>query len=573
MLVDHDQNALGEKLVQAGALTQEQFSASAGDATANGTSLVRQLLSSGLVSKAKVYETLADVYGVPYIDISNFQISPDAIKCLSGEIAHRYRAIPLFKIGETLNVTMENPADVGAVDRITQKSKCHVDVCLSAPEDIEEALRTHYGSGNAINELLATFSKERSHRYRELQKKPAQGLSFMPAPVKKEMGVKPVIQLVDLIIKQAYEEGASDIHIEPEEKMLRVRYRVDGVLHEAAEPPKEMESEIISRIKVLAEMDIAETRIPQDSRIKMDIQGKNVDMRVSTMPTVYGENVVIRILKDAGAVLDLSSLGFTDEMKKMFEGIIRHPYGMILETGPTGSGKTTTLYAALRMINTVERNIVTIEDPVEYKLPLIRQIPVNVKAGLTFPTALRSILRQDPDVIMVGEIRDQETAEIAIQSALTGHLVLSTLHANTAAGVVTRLVDMHVEPFLVASSVIGVVSQRLIRSICSKCKEEHKPTELELTALKWEGPEPLPAFKGKGCRQCHDTGYKGRVGVFEMMRMNDRIRKKIVSNASAAEIQSEARETGNASLRDDAIVKIKMGMTTIEEALKSVEIE
>jgi len=311
--------------------------------------------------------------------------------------------------------------------------------------------------------------------------------------------------------------------------------------------------------------------VPQDSRIKMKLHNTDIDMRVSSMPTVYGENIVIRILKDAHEVLDLSSLGFTDEMRAMFEKLVRRPYGMLLETGPTGSGKTTTLYAALRLINTVERNIVTIEDPVEYKLPMIRQVQVNNRAGLTFANALRSIVRQDPDVIMVGEIRDKETAEIAVQSALTGHLVFSTLHANSASGVVTRLVDMEIEPFLVASSVIGVVSQRLVRNICSRCREQYQPTVLELEGLKWAGPGELKAFRGKGCRHCHHTGYKGRIGIFEILNINEEIQKKITGHASASEIEQAARETGNVGLREDALLKIQRGQTTIEEVLRCVD--
>lgn len=535
--------------------------------------LGRCLIESGIVPKAKVYEMLAEVYGVPYVDVLNFQISPEAIKAIPGELAHRYKAIPLFKIGNTVNLAMENPTDIAAIDHFSRKSQSEIDVCLGASEDIDEALKEHYGAGNSVSRLLESLSRERTHGVKETEFK-----TFKPRPVSKlnfparSKADHPVIQLVDLMVRDAYEEGASDIHIEPEEKMLRIRYRVDGVLHEAHTPPKELESEIISRVKILAEMDIAETRLPQDGRIKMNIQGKEVDMRISSMPTVYGENVVIRILKDSKAVLDLQGLGMSSEMQKIFEEIIRRPYGMVLETGPTGSGKTTTLYAALGLINSVERNIVTVEDPVEYKLPMIRQIPVNHKAGLNFVNALRSILRQDPDVIMVGEIRDCDTAEIAIQAALTGHLVFSTLHTNSAAGVVARLIDMKIEPFLISSSVVGVISQRLVRGICDKCKKEDHPSEILLEGLKIKDSD-FKAFRGSGCRHCHQSGYKGRVGIFEILKMTESIQKKIMAHANTSEIEQEARRLGFRSLRDDAIEKVRMGLTTVDEIVKSVDLE
>jgi len=567
VLTDQEQSLLGKKLLETGVLGLDQLNRVSAVCMASGIPLPRYLIDSELVSKSKVYELLAEVYGVVYVDISSFRIDTETVRAIPPDLARRYKAIPLFKMEDALNIAMVNPTDVAAIDHLAQKSGCAIEACLGAPEDIENALNEHCGAGSSVNQILEILTKE---RVTPNEKKSAHGTTPKTGPASEEDG-HPVIELVDLIIKQAFEEEASDIHIEPEEKLLRIRYRVDGVVHQASTPPKARESEIISRIKILANMDIAENRHPQDGRIKMAIHGKEVDMRVSSVPTLYGENLVIRILKDSQSVLDLASLGCTEEMRKTFEELIRKPYGMILETGPTGSGKTTTLYAALSLLNSVDRNIVTIEDPIEYKLPLLRQIQVNPKAGMTFANALRSILRQDPDIIMVGEIRDAETAQIAIQSALTGHLVFSTLHTNTAAGAVTRLADMKVEPFLISSSVIGVISQRLVRRICEKCKKPAEPPEWMSRAFHLPAKSIPKIFRGKGCRHCHNTGYKGRIGIFEMLRITEEIQKKILANASSSEIEKAARQSGQPGIQDDALAKIAAGLTTPEEVVKAID--
>ncbi len=572
MLAEQGKTEFVKKLATAGVVPEDKLSEAVQKTAEHNMDLPRYLIEAGLVSKNKVYELLAEIYGVPYVDISNFQISREALQCFSADLANRCRAVPLFKIDNTLTVALENPGEVPTIDHLAQKSHCQIDVCLAASADIEAALKEHYGAGSFVDQLLKNLSIQRKIRPEAEVKKAQEELIRKKAVYDTVQAEHPVIRLVDLIIHQAFEEGASDIHVEPEEKMLRIRYRVDGVLHEASTPPKELESEIISRIKILAEMDIAENRVPQDGRIKMNIRGKDVDMRVSAMPTVYGENIVIRILKDASEVFDLTSLGFDESMRRIFEELIRRPYGMILETGPTGSGKTTTLYAALRLINSVDRNIVTVEDPVEYKLPMIRQVQVNNKAGMNFANALRSILRQDPDVIMVGEIRDRETAEIAVQSALTGHLVFSTLHTNSAAGVIARLADMKIEPFLISSSVIGIVSQRLVRRICDHCRQPDKPSEVLLGVLKISGAADFKAFKGQGCRHCRQTGYKGRVGIFEMLKVPEEIQRLISKHASTADIEAEARKLGFKDLRADGIDKIKAGLTTVEEVVKAVDL-
>lgn len=561
-------NMLIKKLSESGEISTGVLSEAPSKAKQKGVPLPRFLIESGMVSKKKLYDVLSDIYGVPYVDLVNFQISPDVLKAIPSELAHRFKAMPLFKIGNTINVAMEDPVDMNAIDQLRQRSHCEIDPCLGAQMDIETALNEHYGSSNEVHQLLESLAKERTPRAEFNDRKNNVSVSSKQNGWVNE---HPVVKLVNLILREAYEKSASDIHIEPEEKILRIRLRIDGVLQEASTPPKELESEIISRIKVLAQMDIAETRIPQDGRIKMGFDEKSVDMRVSSVPTVYGENIAIRLLKDSEAVFSLQSLGLSEDMRATFEKMIKRPYGMILETGPTGSGKTTTLYAALNMINSVEKNIVTIEDPVEYKLPMIRQIPVNVKAGLGFAQALRSILRQDPDVIMVGEIRDKETVEIAVQSALTGHLVFSTLHANSAAGVITRLLDMKIEPFLVSSAVIGILSQRLVRKICERCKTEDKAAKEILESVQHVLPENFKAFKGRGCRFCSNTGNKGRIGIFELATMQESLQKKVLMRASTDEIEEEMKRLGFKSMREDAFDKVGQGVISLEEAMKAVD--
>ncbi|MDR7489743.1 MAG: GspE/PulE family protein, partial [Armatimonadota bacterium] len=380
----------------------------------------------------------------------------------------------------------------------------------------------------------------------------------------------PVVRLVNMIIEDAVRERASDIHIEPQRSGLLVRYRIDGVLHDVMKPPLNLKSPLISRVKIMADMDIAERRKPQDGRIHLRTAGRAIDLRVSTLPTVYGEKVVMRILDQSTPLIGLSHLGFHSETLSQWEAAVNKPYGMILVTGPTGSGKSTTLYGTLNTLNTLEKNIVTVEDPVEYQLPRINQVQVNPKAGLTFATGLRSILRQDPDIIMVGEIRDRETAEIAVQAALTGHLVLSTLHTNDAASAVSRLVDMGIEPFLVSSSVIAILAQRLARQICSDCKTGYSPPPDALKRLGLDTAEGVTLYRGAGCEACRHTGYKGRIGVFELLVVTDSLRELIVRRAPAAELKAQAVREGMRTLRDDGLEKVLSGVSTIDEILRVV---
>ena len=461
-------------------------------------------------------------------------------------------------MGKTLNVGMTNPSDIVAIDHIRRLIPgVSIEAILVTEKGMEKALDIYYGSGTTASKI-AEIIGEGALKTRQF------GLVESADEV-------PVIKLVDSLVTEAVKNRASDIHIEPEQKKVRVRFRIDGQLQEVDVLPKALQESIISRIKVLADMDIAETRSAQDGRINMQLENRQLDIRVSTFPTIYGENVVLRLLDKSSVLLGLKELGFLEECLASFNKLIYRPNGIILVTGPTGSGKTTTLYAALTSISSMEKNIITIEDPVEYELPLIRQTPVNPKAGMTFANGLRNILRQDPDIIMVGEIRDRETAEIAIQSSLTGHLVFSTLHTNDAASALTRLIDMGVEPFLVSSSLIGILAQRLVRLICVKCKEKYTP---DADMLKDLGlPKDGTYFHGRGCPACKKTGFKGRIGIFEFLVLNEDIRKMVEAKTSADEIKRKAVSLGMRTLRQDGIVKVQQGLTTPDEVIRVAEME
>ncbi|PIQ86951.1 MAG: type II secretion system protein GspE [Candidatus Omnitrophica bacterium CG11_big_fil_rev_8_21_14_0_20_45_26] len=554
---------LGSILKERGLLNADQLIKAESYAQSKKIPLGSAIQRLNLAAKEQIYMTVAESIGVPYVDLSSYEISPDCTKLIAQETARRYRAIPLFKIQQTLTVAMEDPTKLAAIDRIRHESKMEIELCLAAPEDVQEALDRYFGVSGTISKLLASLDAEDKVRRRGSAPPKAKPLSFEATG-----GEQPIVQLVNLIVEEAVERGASDIHIEPEANELRVRYRIDGVLQEAPSPPKHYESAIVSRLKVLANLDIAETRMPQDGQMKIQVKSRAIDIRVSVVPTIYGENAVLRILDTNRALLDLKQLGFADAMLHQFEELIRKSYGMILVTGPTGSGKTTSLYAALTAINSVERSIVTIEDPVEFKLSLIRQIQVNPKAQLTFANGLRSIVRQDPDVIMVGEIRDSETAHIATQAALTGHLVFSTLHTQNAAGAITRLDDMGVEPFYISSSLLCVVAQRLVRTICGQCKKTYDPPSDILNAIPAKHRSEMKFYKGKGCQKCQQTGYRGRIGIFELLRMTDAIRRMIAKKAVSADIQQQAEADGMQTLFLDGLEKVKAGITTIDEILK-----
>lgn len=553
-----------DNLVKKEVISKEQLEEARDGSKKTGLPLDKVLIKKGIITEENIATVLSEHLGIPFMDLSDYLVDASVAKLVPEALAQRYKLIPLFKIGQTLTVAMANPQDINAIDQVRLKSKCEVEPVISTETAIKNAIDQYYGVSGGVAEVIKQMDEA---------KRVAKGRTVSKEDLAKLAEGAPVIKLVNLIFIQAVKDKASDIHIEPDERVLRVRYRIDGILHEGVKPPKDLEAAIISRIKVLAKMDIAEKRRPQDGRIQLKMQGRDIDLRVSSFPTVYGENIVIRILDKTSVLLGLAELGMNPATLKEFDRLIRRPFGIILVTGPTGCGKTTTLYASLSTINSAEKNIITIEDPVEYQLPMIRQTQVSPKAGLTFASGLRSILRQDPDIIMVGEVRDVETAEIAIHAALTGHLVFSTLHTNDAAGAIIRLIDMGTEPFLVSSSIIGVLAQRLVRVICPKCKEKSIPTDAMLKDLQLERSDNIALYRGKGCPKCRDTGYMGRTGIYELFVINDDIKKLIIAKASADEIKKKAINSGMKTLRNDGIEKALAGITTVEEALRVTQEE
>lgn len=518
--------------------------------------LEKIIVGNRLLSRAALYEAIAKHLGFNYAGLENFQLDENLAKIMPAALSRQTQSIPVKIENGILHIAMAEPADLYAIDQIQLHTGMPIEVELSSLEEINEAQNKLYAEHSDFKDLLAGITQTQPEmKTMELM---AEGSS--------------IIKLVDLIIAQAVRDHASDIHVEPEQEITRIRFRIDGILHEIPSPPKTWEPSIISRVKVLSGMDIAESRTPQDGHFQAKIDDKIIDFRVSTIPTIYGENLVMRILDTASVMIGLEKLGFaTYEELKKYEGLISKPYGIILSTGPTGSGKTTTLYSALMRINTTDRNIITIEDPVEYRLGLIRQIQVNPKAGIAFASGLRAILRQDPDIIMVGEIRDLETAQIAIQAALTGHLVFSTLHTNDAPSAITRLVNMGIEPFLISASLIGVMAQRLIRLICKHCKEPYEPSKALLEKWGLRDKSGIVLYRGKGCEQCKGTGYWGRGGVFELMVVDDELREMIIAESSTVSLRKKAQEKGMRPLAEDGVAKALKGMTTIEEIARVCE--
>lgn len=484
-----------------------------------------------------------------YVDLDSYLIDEKVIDLVPKSLAQRYQLIPLFKIGNILTVAMVDPHNIPALDEVGLKTGCEVEPLVSTDIQIKTAIHRYYGVRDSIKEIVREFTEEG------------------PEPSGAEEA--PAIRLLNLIMTQAVQDGASDIHIEPDRNTLRVRYRIDGILHEVNSLPRHLQASIISRVKIMGDLDIAESRIPQDGRSQIKVEGKEIELRISTLPTIYGENIVIRILDQSIALMGLEDLGFSKDIITHYEVLIKRPHGIILVTGPTGSGKTTTLYASLNSINSLEKNIITIEDPVEYRLNLIRQTQINPKSGVTFASATRAVLRQDPDVIMVGEIRDLETAETAIQAALTGHLVFSTLHTNDAAGALTRLMDLGIEPYLISSCVMGSLAQRMVRTICPKCKEHYQLEEETVKDLGIAMAKDLVFYRGKGCKNCWQTGYKGRTALFELLVVNDTIQDLIMQKAPSGMITKQAGENhGMQTLREDGIEKVLKGITTIDEVNK-----
>ncbi len=546
-------------LIKKGLITQRQVDLAKEETKKTGLSLEKTFEKMGLLTEHDIASILAESMGVIYVNLDDYLIDPEMTKYVPEDFARKHMVIPLFKVGDTLTVAMVNPKDILTIDELRLKSRVgSIDPVLSAENQIKKAIEEYYGVTGTVEDVISAISPGRPA--------PSAAEGVDARLLEKEADQAPVVKLVNMIISQAVKERASDIHIEPEEDKLRIRFRVDGTLRETSTLSKNLQSIVTSRVKIMSKMDISETRKPQDGRVQLKMEDRRLDLRVSSFPTIHGENIVIRILDKSTYLISLNDLGIREKECEQYGRLIKSPYGIMLVTGPTGIGKTTTLYASIAAINSMELNIITIEDPVEYEMPLIRQTQVNPKAGLTFATGLRAILRQDPDVIMVGEIRDKETAEIAIQASLTGHLVLSTLHTNDAPGSVARLIDMGIEPFLIASSIIGVLSQRLVRVICRECKESYKPQKELLRDLGIK--EDTVFYRGKGCKACKNSGYMGRIGIFEFMPFSEEIKKLVVARAQADRIRSLATEEGVRTLRADGLEKAKKGITTIEEVLR-----
>jgi type IV pilus assembly protein PilB len=550
---------IAELLIREGLLEQKDIVKAYGEVQKTGLSLEKALVKLGVIAEEDIVRVKASAFGLPYVDLSDYVVDAEVVKLIPESLARKHRAVPLFKIGQRITVGMVDPQDVFALDQIRRVAKVDmVEPVLVTEKGISRVLETCYSTQAGVSNIVEQISQEAN------EKSIGQTAGDMAEDA-------PIIRLLNVLILQSVRDRVSDIHIEPEDDMVRVRSRIDGILHEIAILPKKLQNSLTSRVKILAELDISENRKPQDGRIRMSVEKKDLDIRVSTFPTVHGENIVMRLMDKSAVLFGLKEIGFFEQELVVLNKMIHRPNGIVLVTGPTGSGKTSTLYAALTTISSMEKNIITIEDPVEYDLPIIRQTQINVKAGITFADGLRSILRQDPDVIMVGEIRDRETADVAIQSSLTGHLVFSTLHTNDAPTALTRLLDMGIEPFLISSSVVGVLAQRLVRVICEKCKEVHEFSAEVLQALELTAGQKL--YRGKGCERCRQTGFNGRTGIFEILTVDEDVRRMIDARMSSDEIRKKAINQGMRTLRQAGLEKILAGVTTPEEVLRVTESE
>jgi type IV pilus assembly protein PilB len=555
------QDKLGDILVREGLITLEQLKKALQEQKSSGMRLGYTLVKLGFIEETEVTKMLARQYRMPAVDLSRFEVDPKILKLLPPDIATRHTVLPLKREGRTLTVAIADPNNVTAIEDIKFITRCDVFPVIAGEYTLRNAIDRYYQQSDAqLQSLLKSVEAEEALEVVEDQQDEdvkAQDLA----------DDAPVVKLINGLLTDAVKRGASDIHIEPFEHEMRVRYRVDGALHEVMKPPVKMRAALTSRVKIMAQLNIAERRVPQDGRIKLKMGARVIDFRVSTLPVLFGEKIVLRILDKGNLTLDLKTFGFEPKSEADLLKAILNPYGMVLVTGPTGSGKTTTLYSALSRINQIDVNIMTAEDPVEYNLMGINQVLVRNEVGMTFAAALKAFLRQDPNIIMVGEIRDLETGSIAIKAALTGHLVLSTLHTNDAPSTITRMVDMGIEPFNVASAVNLIVAQRLVRRICAGCKQEHNYTNEEMHAFAIDR-KVGPFFKGAGCDTCAGTGYKGRQGLYEVMALSSPLRRGILKGASSEELRDLAVQEGMLTLRMDGMVKVKKGVTTLEEVVK-----
>jgi len=553
-----DAKRIGDLLIEKGYATEEQIKTGLGIQKKTGKKLGNVLVDAGVIREEQLVEIISERLKITKINLSSLVINPNVIATIPVDVAKKYNIIPVFKMGRNLTVAMVDPLDVIALDEIKYLTKCVIKRAVAGEKEIREAIDQYYSVADSVRDIIGSGGDEIGvDEHIELHTDEIVS------------GDSTVVRLVNLILTRAIHDGASDVHFEPDESQLRIRYRVNGIMREEAAPPKKLQAEIISRIKIAAELDVSEKRLPQDGRMAIRVDDREVDMRVSTLPTIHGEKIVVRILDKRNLKTGLPELGMRDRILSPWREHIRKPEGLVLISGPTSSGKTSTLYASLQEINSIEKNMITVEDPVEFSLPLINQIQINEKAGLTFASALRSILRQNPDVIMVGEIRDAETAAIAVRASLTGHLVFSTIHTNDSVATITRLIDMGIESYMVASALQVILAQRLVRTICPECREEATVPPTLLNRIFPQGVPPEAKFyQGNGCMKCRGTGFAGLTGLYELVEVNDAIREMILGRRSESAIRAEAARHGYRPLFDTGMDMVVNGVTTIDEVLK-----
>ena len=560
-----EQTQIGQLLLSENLISREQLDKALKEQQQSGTRIGFSLVSSGAIAETELMRLLSRQYRVPAVDLSEVEVDAKILKLVPADFASKHLILPLRRVGRTLTVAMVNPSDLGVIDDLKFITRFDVDAVVAGEYSLRMAIDKYYEvATDRLGELLEELEEQDVEVVEEEEE------VYSTTQLQAQVEEAPVVRLINGFLTDAVRRGASDIHIEPYEKELRVRYRIDGALQEIMKPPFRMKAALISRVKILADLNIAERRVPQDGRIKIKIGKRVIDFRVSTLPTLFGEKIVLRILDKGNLTLDLEKFGMEPKAERDFLEAIARPYGMVLVTGPTGSGKTTTLYSALSRINTDEVNIMTAEDPVEYNLHGINQVQVRTEIGMTFAAALRAFLRQDPNIVMVGEIRDLETGGIAVKAALTGHLVLSTLHTNDAASTITRMIDMGIEPFNVASALNCITAQRLVRRICSNCRSEtsYLPEVLKAARIPDEQAAGMSFFRGEGCDSCNGSGYSGRQGLYEVMPMTAELRRMVLQGASSDDLKRTAVEEGMITLRDDGLLKVSKGITTLEEVLK-----
>ncbi len=560
-----EKKKLGELLVELELLSDEQLQAALLIQRKTAKRLGQIIVEEEMISEDALVEVLSKQLGYTHVWLRKGLIDPKIVRIIQKDKAKLYRVIPMFKVNNDLFIATADPQAVFVFDELSKITKCNILPILSRSSDILHAIDTYYNEDIHVDDFLDELHENELQLVENNHDEAFQEIGDMAEG-------SPIINLVNLIILKAIKDRASDIHIEPDRGKFRVRYRIDGILYEVMTPKPEVYPAVISRLKIMAKLDIAERRMPQDGRIQVYLEGRSVDLRFSSLPGILGEKVVLRILDKKGAVLDLNGLGFNEDTLVRFRNMLQKPFGLILVTGPTGSGKSTTLYSAINFLNSIEKNIVTIEDPVEYQLEVINQNQVNENIGLSFAKVLKHVLRQDPDIVMVGEIREKETAEIAIRASLTGHMVLSTLHTNDSASAISRLLDMGIAPYLISSSLVGVIAQRLIRTVCTECKTHYYPSKALLEQLGWKDDKGVRLVTGKGCSSCYDSGYKGRVGIFEFMEVETDLKSLILENPSVEQIRT-FHDANYSSLKIEGHKKVKEGLTSAAEISRAVYIE